>query len=238
LTIIVKCHIIKYAAFYYEERMIVRRIIVSVSIAFIIIRFCQAYAEISPVHSETEAEKAFDLSVYEAAKHYEYDKFDKRWDAYAAYYKEYSDATVVFGLKVGGNEHSITYPPFIYTWIREENNTDTKWAVTGIQLLVNGKVYSADKMVDNTTDSYILLDSDIGKDLLTEIIKGEELDFKLKYATGSHVETIIGDDYAEIKQLAQIILENNAWAYVLDGDGDDMKVYDKIISERFPIKIS
>lgn len=196
--------------------------------------FSGVYAEQA---TEAVEQKSFDFTVYENAENYSYDKFEKTWDIYAAYSKKYSDARVVFGLKVWGDTKSVRTPPYIYVWIREANNRDVKFKISGLQIIANDTVFSAKSIIIDESDSYMYLDSITGKALLNAIIEGDELAFKMLYSTGSLVEEITGYDYLSIKHLAQLIVDNDAWAYVLDSDGNDLTVYDKWIEKNYPIEI-
>ena len=208
--------------------------IMAIFVVSIFMLFSQAWAE-----PEAEEVKALDSSVYETAQQFNYDKFDKTWDACAAYSVDYADAKVVFGLEVKGNDNAMPYPPHIYVWIREANNTDPKWTVTGLQILVNEKVFTAKKIMEGELCSFMLLDTKVGKELLEEIAASEELEFKLIHAIGSNTEAISGDDYADIKHLAQLILDNDAWTYVYNDEvAMDMEALDNFINNSFPITIS
>lgn len=215
-----------------------KKIVILVSIVLCVLMVSSvAFAESTTGEAVTEETKAFDRTVYESSENYSYDKFDKTWSVYAAYSKKYSDAVIVFGLKVEGNKDSVQLPPYFYVWVRESNNQDTKWKITGLQIIANDLIFSAKEILVDDSSSILLLDSEKGKQLLSAITEGKELDFKVIFSTGSHIESITGDDYEEIKQLAKLIVENDAWAFVVDDKGNDMSTYDKLIEKTYPIEI-
>ncbi len=86
------------------------------------------------------------------------------------------------------------------------------------------------------SQSNMYLDSKNGKALIAAIAEGNELELRILYDTGSFVEKATGDDYLKIKKLAQIIVENNAWEYIRESNGNDMLACDRIIEENWPIE--
>ncbi len=182
--------------------------------------------------------KTFDVSAYENAPGYNYDKFDKEWSAYSAYVKEYSDAILVFGLKVAGDEKGTSMPPYIYVWVRKPNNTDCLYKITGIQILANDEVYSAKSILTGEADSDLILSSDEGKKLLEALAQANEISLKYIFSTGAITEEVSQADYAEIKELAQILIKNDPWSFINEDSsyGLDKDGWDSLIHSKWPIE--
>ena len=177
----------------------------------------------------------YDISLYEDMPNYQYDKFDKNWSAFAPYLHQYSDATVVIGLKIGGNSNGIEMSPVIYGWVRDKDNTTTKYNVSGIQLLIGEAVYSA-PMLGAGTESIIMLSSTDGKELLKKLVEVDGISVKLKWATGSIVEEIEGEDFVEFKSFAQKCLDTNVWEFINGALGDN-DACDTLIDQMWPLEI-
>lgn len=177
----------------------------------------------------------YDVSIYEDAPNYSYDKFEKTWMASSPYLHQYSDATVVIGLKIGGNANAVELPPALYAWVRDVNNTTNKYTVSGIQLLIGETVYSM-PMLDAGTEAIALLSSTVGKTLLEELVKVDGISVKLKWATGSIVEEIAEDDFTELKSMAQKCLDTDIWNFV-NGAVGDKKACDELIEQLWPMEV-
>lgn len=82
----------------------------------------------------------------------------------------------------------------------------------------------------------MVLDSKNGKEFLRAIVAANEMDVKFIHKTGSIVESIKGDEYASIKRLVNLIVENDSWAYLFDTTWD-IQTWDDIINSNYPITI-
>ena len=185
----------------------------------------------------SNAENLFDASVYEKGPNYRYDKFDKQWRTLGAYLKRYSDATSVLGLQIGGDDDRVIGPPFLYFWFRDTQNKEIVYQIEQIQILVGDDVFTAESVLVGDSDSQLPLDSKRGKALLIKMTEVEGISVKLKYKTGSIVEEINSDQYSELKELARLIVDNDAWEYVqsedLPEEGKD--VWDECIQNNWPL---
>ena len=214
--------------------MVKKTLLLLISLLLIIMVFGVALAE-----DTVKEKKPFDRTVYESAPNFTYDKFNNTWTTWGYAGKQYSDAYIQIGLQVWGDNDRITAPPMIYVWCRDASNQVTKFKITGLQIIANDIIFSASNIFvdENGNTSYMYLDSKNGKALAAAIAEGSELEFKIIYGTGSFVERITGNDYLGMKQLAQILLDNDTWAYVLDDNGNDISAHDSYINASQPIEI-
>lgn len=159
-------------------------------------------------------EKTFDLSLVEKLPNYEYDKMEKKWRAYGAYLKKYSDATVVVGINISGDKNGCNVPD-LYCWIREANNRTTFADVLAIKILIDDELFTAKPFVD-TSESDVFLGEN-GKKLVQAIAGSSEMMIRLGYGVNSiDLELNAEKDYADLKKLCKGLVETDVWAYVDD----------------------
>lgn len=161
-----------------------------------------------------------DMKIFENLECYNYDKFDKEWSCYAAFLKEYSDATIVLGLQINGDNTGPTFVPHIYAWYRDADNINVQAKITGVDILIEDVLYSFNNMKKGDTLSYVYLGEKNGKELVKALAKAEEISFRLNYAASSVSYDLDKEAYeaTKIKELAQAIVEFDIWSYIDDPD--------------------
>lgn len=182
-------------------------------------------------------EKKFDMTVYESASGYKYDKFEKTWEVSAKYIKKYSDANLVFGLAMVGTKTSISSPPYIWGWIRDVKNKTGLAAVINVDILIDDVLFSLDAVIGDEDSWSVPLDSVNGKAFLEKLMNAKEISLKYKMKTSSITVDLKEKDFEELKELAKVILGNDSWAYVMDDSGRDATAYDAIINKRWPMEV-
>ena len=65
----------------------------------------------------------------------------------------------------------------------------------------------------------------------------DEISVKLLYGSMSTVIEINGNEYSQLKEMARIIIDNDAWEYVLDRENPEIrkKEWDKYVQENWPL---
>ena len=161
-----------------------------------------------------------DMKIFEKLERYDYDKFDKDWSCHGAFLKEYSDATIVLGLQIYGDNIGPTFVPYIYAWYRDADNINVQAKITGVDILINDVLYSFKNMEKRDTLSLVFLGEKNGKELVKALAKAEEISFRLNYAANSVSYDLDKEAYeaTKIKELAQAIVEFDIWSYIDDPD--------------------
>ena len=165
-------------------------------------------------------EPKHDMKVFENLDCYDYDKFDKEWSCYGAFLKEYSDATIVLGLQIYGDNTGPTFVPEIYAWYRDADNINVQAKITGIDFLIEDVLYSFENVQKGDTSSYVFLGEKNGKELVKALANAKEISFRLNYASSSLSYDLDKEAYeaTQIKELAQAIVEFDIWSYIDDPD--------------------
>lgn len=160
-------------------------------------------------------ETDFDYKVLSELDGYSYDKFEKRWDYYGAYLKEYSDATVVIGLQAWGDANSVDYVQ-VYAWIRDEDNKEVYSDVTQLMILADDQLITCKmRILEASSVTFIGADS---KEVLRLIGEAKELSFKLSFKTGSITLEPSAEDVAELVAAAKNMYDFNLVTYATKSD--------------------
>lgn len=160
-------------------------------------------------------------SYFEKLDGYKVDKFTKDWSYFQAWSHEYSDAYVVIGIHVQGDEKQA--PPLFYSWIRDEKNQDVLYEVVRLAFLIDDKFYLVYPSAGSDSSGTFLTKE--AKGFLEALSKANSVSVRL---TGSRSgrnmdldEDISGKEYnSTLKAAAKAILNSNIWEYV-DSSWDD-----------------
>lgn len=138
----------------------------------------------------------FDHTVLKNLAGYEYDKFDKTWDYYGAYVKEYSDAVVVIGIKAYNHSDDDYLLCEIYCWIRDENNRTVIDSVESLQILADDTLIDCSMLVGDTASSTMFTPT--SEEALKYIGEAKSLMFKLN---GKYTSTTLEPTAFEVREL-------------------------------------
>ena len=149
-------------------------------------------------------------ATFEKLDGYKYDKFDKTWSYYQAWSHQYKDAVVVIGINIfGGSDDQM--PATLYCWIRDENNRQVLDSVNKMLFLIGDDVYSFDHVLEDDTDSSVLLGED-AKEFLQAMANASQITVRLSFKRASIDEEIKGTEYSRtLKAAAKAILNSNIW---------------------------
>ena len=183
--------------------------------------------------SLAETNKPFNYKVYSKHKNYEIDKFDNKWVVIPSSDIKQGNKYVTLMLKIQGNENGLFEPP-IFGIIIFEGRGEASEKATGLKIIVNDEIFTMNKIMDN---GIILLDNITGKTLLTKMSKAKGISYRIITNKTHYDKEVKGKDYEGIKQLAKLIVENDAWAYVLENN-NIIKSYGSLdaLYKRFPIE--
>lgn len=161
-----------------------------------------------------EAQERFDFTVFEGLDGYQYDKFEDTWSFFGAYLEEYSDARVIIGIQVSGNDEGISFAPYLYTRITGPTSSEPLYTVKAIDLIIDDTKYSYKKMLEGKSDSSVLLGNE-GKQLVEALADCESIAVKL---TLEYNSITIDLDQKEVektlKAVCSELLKYDVWSYI------------------------
>ena len=185
----------------------------------------------------TADEKKYDWTVYENAPGYSYDKFEKKWEIYATYKKQYSDANLVFGLMLGGGKESVYGPPALYGWIRDKKNTEGLYQITSVNVLIDDTLVTFKTLVGDKEQWNVLIDSENGMIFAKKLSNAKSISIRYKYKTGTISVDLEEKDIDRFRNFGKLLVENDPWQFIHNEKGYTKAVYDKAIKERWPMEI-
>lgn len=179
-----------------------------------------------------ETQTRHDMSIFESMQNYAYDKFDKEWNCHGAYQKIYSDAKLVVGLQVDGNDNGPTFLPHLYAWIRKPDNTAALYNVNSIDILVGETLYSYPKWQLGEALSYVFLGEKNGKALVEAMAEADEISVRLNHSLGNVSIDITPEEYSTtLKPMARALVDFDIWSYI---DSPDTANWEN----AYPLEIS
>lgn len=170
----------------------------------------------------------FDHKVLSELDGYEYDKFEKTWSYYGAYLKEYTDATVVIGIRAFGDASGVDQIQ-IYAWIRDEYNKEVYSDVSQLMILADDQLITCEMSVGENQSATII--GPASKDVLRIIGEAQELAFKLTFKTGSVTLEPSAEDVAELVSAAKNVYKYNLVDFISDLESVEL------IEALYPITI-
>ncbi len=106
------------------------------------------------------AVKEFDYQTAFGRKDgFSYDKFSKTWSYYDAYVERYTDAYVIIGMTIWGEDGG-SNPDFTELYVKvldEKGRNDPAWTIKGITFSIDDTLYSYKTMYESDTASSIVL---------------------------------------------------------------------------------
>lgn len=152
---------------------------------------------------------------------YEYDKFDKQWSYYRAASKTFSDAYVVLGMKVYGEEGG-SNPEYTSLYVKIlDTDGNARETITGIDFLIGDDMYSFESMLQDETDSSVVL-RNAGQCLIEAINNANIQDITVRINTKRYYYTYDAsefDDFSStIKEFCRVFVKYNINTYYTDDD--------------------
>jgi len=161
-------------------------------------------------------------AFFENEPNYSYDKFEKSWNYFEGALKQYSDAVIVLGLKVGG-EASVVYPPQFYTYILDPTAKGARqylYSISNVAVLIGETIYSFPLFADELGESYTFIIEPY-KEFLKVFSEADPTEIAVKL-TGTGLDLIIeefDDNTLEALQYgAGIMYDSNVWDYTADDE--------------------
>jgi len=106
------------------------------------------------------AVKEFDYQTAFGSKDgFSYDKFTKTWSYYEAFVKPYTDAYVIIGITIWGEDGGPN-PDYTNLYVKvldEKGNNDNSWTIKGLTLSIDDTLYSYKSMYEGDTSSSVVL---------------------------------------------------------------------------------
>ena len=141
----------------------------------------------------------FDYSGLRSLTNFQYTGNEGEWMCYAIYVKRFTDAFVTFGLNVEGNDFGYLNAPFVYAWMRDEN--DNPYAdIIGLKVIVDGIVYSYETMQLSDSLSYVYLGKYNGMYLVEALCDAENIELEIR--TADYIYNIELDDKEAMEEIA------------------------------------
>lgn len=182
-----------------------------------------AYAEndkqeerVSNIHDEPIGE--FDYSVLQNLSGYEYDKFDKYWSYQDAYDEAYSDADIIIGIALfGENGGNNLEEAKLYTKVIDKKG-EKLMTVKSMDFLIDDVLYSYHDMPteDGTMAGSVVL-YDTGYELVKAFAEAKEVSVKLSFYGDKSISFDM--DQTQFSQTLQEVCKNiikyNIWDYYI-----------------------
>ena len=179
---------------------------------------------------KTEVPEKFDYSVFEDLAGYEYDKFEDTWLYFRAYLKKYSDANVIIGIQIEGDEDGIAYAPDLYVRVTSPTSSEPLYAVKSIDFLIDDTKYSYKTMWDSGAESMVIL-GQRGKLLVEALSQCENVSVKLTFEYSSISFDLEQEELeSTIKAISQQLISHHVWDYI-----DDSTVV--LFEDMYPLTI-
>lgn len=174
-------------------------------------------------------EAQFDPNVLAELDGYSYDRFEKSWSYYGAYLMQYTDATVVVGVKASGNKEYLE-PVYIYAWVRDASNMKVYSVVKELMILADDTLITIPMMEFDASSGMFITPS--SNEVLNIIGNAKQLAFKLVLDVGSVTLEPAASEVAEFTAVARNIYAHNIASYVRF---DDATL--KYLEETYPITV-
>ena len=165
-----------------------------------------------------EPDGQFDYSVLENLKGYDYDKFDKSWSYYAAYDRVFSDADVIIGIKLFGEDGGNNLEEVdLYTKVVDKQGNKLETVET-MAFLIDDTLYSYENMPleeGTMAGSVILYNS--GYELIKALAEANTVSVKLNFYSNQSMTIDLEPAQFEstLKALCQNVVKYNIWDYYI-----------------------
>ena len=141
------------------------------------------------------AEGTFDYTVLSKLDGYEYDKFTKCWSYYAAYRETYSDAYVIIGMKIYGEDGGAN-PEYAECYVKIlDKSGNSLRTVDSITFLVDDTLFTYETMMPGETASSVII-GEQSVELIKALAKATSVSVKIGHNRGN---TTIDLDQSEFE---------------------------------------
>lgn len=153
----------------------------------------------------------FDYSDLLHLSKFSYTDGEGEWMCYVSHVKQFTDASVVFGLQAEGNDLGYLNAPFVYIWMQDNDNNPYA-DVLGLKVIVDGIVYSYETMQLADSMSYVYLGKYNGMYLIEALADAETV--KLEIRTADYIYNIELEDKEAVEEIAYfsgVFSSGDAW---------------------------
>lgn len=195
---------------------------------FLIIAIIVSLMVAGPVlaaESETETGGFDHEQLFSQFENYKYDRFDKTWKCFDAALKVYSDANVVVGIELDGDDEKIDVSPIIYAFIEDttSSNVDTNGdriflhEITKVQLLIDDVLYTFEPVFCSSSEAFIYIYEEY-REIIDALADANSVVMKLSWDGGSVETEFTADEFATLKEFAGYLRDINVWQYCVDSE--------------------
>lgn len=176
-------------------------------------------------------EQKFDYTVLEKLDGYSYDKFEKAWSYYGAYVKTYSDARIVFGIRVDGDKESVQTVQLYAKAV--DNKNETYSMVQKVEILADDTLITCNLMQGEGYQQTLVFASNV--DALQAIANAKEIAFKITMKAGTLTLEPSADEVAEFVEAVKNIYEKDIMSYVTNAGFTDAEI--QYVATNYPITV-
>lgn len=163
--------------------------------------------------TSTETTTAFDHTILNQYEGYSYDKFEKQWELYGAFAKEYSDAFIVVAIKAFGTKTTAD-GVYFYAWFRDGDNLNKIRTINEILILADDTLITLPMYAKDSAD-YSPITGDYAHVLKT-IYEAKEVTIRLCTDMYNYDFDSTDYDMTALLNACGIISRNNLVQYAKD----------------------
>ena len=175
---------------------------------------------VSANETETEAYIFNHEELFSQFENYKYDRFDKKWKCFGAVLKAYSDANVVFGIEVNGDDDHISIAPGLYAFIEDTQSSKIETNgnriflhnINKIQFLIGDVVYTFDPVYCFESEGYVYLYEEY-KEIIDALADTDSVVMKLSWDDGNVETEFTPEEYAGFKEFVAYLKHIDVWKY-------------------------